>query len=135
MKRKRSAFSILLTLLLFSAISPAGIFSKPAFRKGEAVFAQWVPNFWHRGVIADTCPIGWLVNFNNGKEKCSSLFNIVKDRVPAPGELKVGTAVLARWTNSRYYPGTIAGIAEGRYYIQFDDGDQGRVPINFIRKR
>jgi len=111
------------------------LLSARAFKTGETVFAQWLPNSWHRGTIVNKCKIGWYIKFNDGDEKCCSPFHVIKDRVPAPGELKVGTAVLARWITGHYFPGIIAGISGDRYFIKFDDGDETSVPINFIRKR
>ena len=109
------------------------VFSGTFFSTGERVYAQWKPNAWYAGKVEGTCTIGWEVLFDDGDRKCCSRHHIAADRVPAEDKLNVGARVLALWTDGRYYPGIIAELDGGRYFIQFDDGDTRTVLREEIR--
>jgi len=51
--------------------------------------------------------------------------------------LKVGDRVMARWTNGSWYPGKIVAIsADGKYDVNYDDGDKSRaLPAAKVRKK
>jgi hypothetical protein len=40
-------------------------------------------------------------------------------------DVKVGDKVQGKWSDGRFYPGTVAKIGKGRFFIKYDDGDQG----------
>ncbi len=132
--------SRIVMILLFTApVFPAGsqnfLSSKTVYRPGDIVFARWRINAWFHGRIEKKCKLGWFIKFDDGDEKCCAAVYIVKDRIPSSVNLKVGTAVLARWTSGQYFPGIIAAVSESGYLIKFDDGDEISVSIDFIRKR
>jgi hypothetical protein len=43
----------------------------------------------------------------------------------AKTEVKVGDKVQGKWSDGRFYSGTVAKIGKGRFFIKYDDGDQG----------
>jgi hypothetical protein len=45
---------------------------------------------------------------------------------PATPAFKVGDRVMAKWDNAKWYPGRIVGIKDGKYDVDFDDGDKSR---------
>ena len=55
---------------------------------------------------------------------------------PLPADqLAVGDRVMAQWTNGRWYPGRIVAIRDGKYDINYDDGDRSRgLPAAKVRK-
>lgn len=53
--------------------------------------------------------------------------------VAAQGTLAVGAPVAAKWTDGKWYFGTIAEIDGGRYAIDYADGDKGSVGPGEIR--
>lgn len=57
--------------------------------------------------------------------------------VAAADTLKVGDRVMARWTNGSWYPGKIVAItADGKYDVNYDDGDKSRgLPASKVRKK
>lgn len=56
---------------------------------------------------------------------------------PTDVALKVGDRVMARWTNGSWYPGKIVAItADGKYDVNYDDGDKSRgLPASKVRKK
>ena len=48
---------------------------------------------------------------------------VVDDSRIRKNDLRVGSNVLARWSNGKHYPGRIARIVGRALYIHFDDGD------------
>jgi hypothetical protein len=56
---------------------------------------------------------------------------------PAADTLKVGDRVMARWTNGSWYPGKIVAIStDGKYDVNYDDGDKSRgLPASKVRKK
>jgi hypothetical protein len=122
------AFMILVAIAVGSALAGGGGFSN-----GDVVWAEWTSNGWYHGKVDKTCDAGWHVQFDDGDQKCCTGAQIVKDVPPDPSKVKVGSKVLAQWTNQKYYPGKVAAIAGGDYSINFDDGDKGKVKISQIR--
>lgn len=39
---------------------------------------------------------------------------------------KIGERVMAKWDNAKWYPGKIVGIKDGKYDVDYDDGDKSR---------
>lgn len=117
-------------IIIFSCFP---VFGQIKLAKGTPVFAEWVPNSWYHGEIGSTCSGGYQVLFDDGDTKCCTLEEIAVDKVPSAAEAKVGTAVLAEWSNGKYYPGVIASAGGGKYKINYDDGDTGIVSLSQLR--
>ena len=94
---------------------------------GDTVLAYWKPgDAYFVGTAVEKKDTGFLIVFEDG------------DTVVVPAEkirkynLKVGTAVLARFSDGEFYRGTIARVVGRACYIHYDDGDKGWVPLSGI---
>jgi len=104
------------------------------FTVGDVVWAQWKPNEWCHGKVAKASLIGFHVAFDDGDRADLPPSLIVADRVASAEQVRVGTRVLAPWTDGRHYPGTVTRVAEGKKYsIQFDDGDRRTTDLENLR--
>ncbi len=101
--------------------------------EGAVVWAEWTKNSWYHGRI-ESCTKGLFhVVFDDGDEGHREAGKIALDVCPVEGDLQVGTRVLAPWMFS-LYPGVISQVkGKGRYGIQFDDGDTGKVKAEKLR--
>ena len=99
------------------------------YREGDIVWAQWKPNAWYHGRIAGRSTLGFQIAFDDG-DKAQLPGALIAADVPVQEEqLRVGSRVLARWTDDRYYPGTItAKTPGGGCAVRFDDGATLTVP-------
>jgi len=131
MNRSQWLVVVVLSLLVVSVAWAAG--GPP--KVGQVVYAEWTPNGWYHGKITKTCEAGWHVLFDDGDQKCCTAAQIVKDIVPKPAKVKVGSKVLAVWSNGKFYPGKVSAISAGVYSIAFDDGDNGTANLSQIRLR
>lgn len=50
-------------------------------------------------------------------------------------DIKVGSKVIARWTDGEYYNGTVAKVVGRAFYIHYDDGDKGWAAFSWIAVR
>jgi len=131
--RKVLLISASALVLLFAVQVLAG--GGGGFKIGDAVYAEWTPNGWYHGKIDKICSAGWHIQFDDGDQKCCTLSQIVKDVVPPKSKVKVGSKVLAQWSNGRFYPGKVKAIAGNVYTIAFNDGDTGTATLAQIRLR
>ncbi len=126
--------TIVIVLLVVAALTVT-VALAATLKVGDVVFAEWTTNGWYHGKITKTCAVGFHILFDDGDQKCCTPAQIVKDIVPTPDKVKVGTKVLAQWSNGRFCPGSVTAISAGNYSIHFDDGDNGIVKIEQIRVR
>lgn len=92
-------------------------------KSGDSVWAQWKPNDWHHGKIGEKTSLGFMVAFDDGDKADLPTALIVFDRPAQDEQLRIGARVLARWTDGRYYPGTVTARTSGSdCAIRFDDG-------------
>lgn len=134
---KKSSFYvslILFSLLVFGIIGSFNIsYGDQVLKTGTVVWAEWTPNAWYHGKIASGCDNGYNINFDDGDKKCCTIQQIAVDIAPSKNSVSSGTKVLAKWSNGKFYPGTVNSVSEGSYTIHFDDGDKGSVDISQIR--
>lgn len=121
--------------IMLSAAFGITVFTQGKISTGDAVFAEWTPNGWYHGTVGEPCEKGFTVNFDDGDVKCCEPGQIVADRVPSADGVSPGMKVLAKWSNGKFYPGTVKSLSEGTYLINFDDGDKGSVTIEGLRLR
>lgn len=88
--------------------SKAGIVPRP----GDLVWAQWAPNAWYHGRVERITAVGLYIVFDDGDEADVAIALTAVDREPAKGSLALGMRVVARWTDDRFYPGTIDEISQ-----------------------
>jgi len=112
----RNALVVLFILASAGAAQAAG----PSV--GDSVWAQWKPNAWYHGKVDKTCEWGLHVQFDDGDQGCFAPCLIVTDKTLAEAQVVPGARVLARWSDSRYYPATVTGKpAGGTVDVFFDD--------------
>jgi Tol biopolymer transport system component len=104
-----------------------------AANAGEVVWAEWRPNAWFHGKIARVDGKDLHIAFDDGDKATVDASRIAPDRVPGKDMVKVGTRVLARFKQIRFYPGKITKIEGDRYDVKFDDGDVDNVALDDLR--
>lgn len=120
--------------LMLAAAAFTALYAASAVKSGDTVFAEWVKNGWYHGTVGDRCNgTGYMINFDDGDVKCCTPDKIVRDTVPAKTDVLPGKRVLAQWSDGRYYPGKVSVISDGKFNIDFDDGDKGTVDLAQVR--
>lgn len=125
---KRASVPFVLVVLL-SFAGPA-LAATP--KVGDTVWAQWRPNSWYHGKVDKTCPLGLHIQFDDGDQACIHASMAAVDSAPKAADVKVGTRVLAKWTDGKYYPATVRGVGK-TFDVQFDDRAKLGVPIDGLR--
>ncbi len=105
----------------------------PTPRVGDTVWAEWLPNAWYHGKADSKCPVGMHVAYDDGDQADRAFARIAVDLAPDKGDVRVGTHLLALWSDGRMYPGTVTGAAGGMYDITFDDGGTRTVGLDDLR--
>jgi DUF971 family protein len=100
---------------------------------GDVVWAQWRPNAWFHGKVGKKADVGLHIEFDDGDTADLPVAVITVDKAPAKADVKVGAHVLATWTDGKFFPGIITEIADGKYKIKFDDGDEGENGLDELR--
>jgi hypothetical protein len=125
-----SPFLAAVALLALAAPSKA----QDAPRVGDVVFAQWAPNDWYHGKIGKKSDKGFHIDYDDGGKNVVASSLIAIDKVPERKDVKVGTRVVARWPDGRFYPGKIGKLNDnGSFHIEFDDGGQKNVALQGVR--
>lgn len=117
----------LVVLLLVLASFPAS-----AANPGEAVWAQWKPNAWYHGKAQGACALGLQIAFDDGDSLCVHPSLVAADKAPAEG-VAVGTRALAKWTDGKPYPATVAAVDGATCDVRFDDGTSGTSAAGDLR--
>ena len=109
-----------------------------AFKTGDIVLAPWKTAQMYPGTVTEVARFAVTVKWDDG----SAPLDVANDRVvllkagiaqAAPagapaGALPVGTSVAAKWGTGSFYIATIAGMdADGKYLVNYGDGDKGAV--------
>jgi hypothetical protein len=98
-----------------------------AVEVGDTVLAYWAPaKVYYIGTAVEKATGGYLIVFEDGDRAV-----IPVDKIPKYA-IKVGTPVIARWTDGQYYPGKVAKVVGRAFYIHYDDGDKGWAPRSWI---
>ena len=108
------------------------------FKTGDIVLAPWKSATMYPGTVTAAARFTVTVRWDDG----SAPLDVANDRVvllkagiaqAAPagapaGALAVGTSVAAKWGTGSFYIATIAGTdADGKYLVNYGDGDTGAV--------
>jgi|SRR5215471_17409152 len=98
-----------------------------AVEVGDTVLAYWAPGkAYFIGTAVEKTKGGYLIVFEDG------------DRADLPEakirkyDIKVGTKVIALWTDGQRYRGKVAKVVGRAFYIHYDDGDKGWAPRSWI---
>lgn len=86
---------------------------------GEDVLAWWEPNqVYFAGTVVEEAKDSLLIVFADGDNAV-----VARNRVK-PFDIKLGSPVMAKWTDGKYYPGEVDNIVGRALHIAFDDGDE-----------
>lgn len=98
-----------------------------AVEVGDTVLAYWPPaNAYFIGTAVEKTERGYRIVFDDGDRATVPLDKIRKYNI------KVGTPVIALWTNGRRYRGKVAKVVGHAFYIHYADGDEGWAPRSWI---
>ena len=104
------------------------------FKTGDIVLAPWKTAQMYPGTVTAATRFTVTVKWDDGSaplEVASDRVLIIKAGIAqaAPaGALAVGTSVAAKWGVGSFYIATIAGTdADGKYLVNYGDGDKGAV--------
>lgn len=90
-------------------------------KPGSACLAYWAENeLYYIGTVVEAVDSGYRVIFADGDQAVVSA-----GMIKPYAYVKVGAKVLALWEDGKSYPGIIARVVGGAFYIRFDDGDEG----------
>jgi len=117
--------------VLLAAASSAAAQEKA--KAGDVVWAEWKPNAWYHGKVAKVDGKDIHIAFDDGDKAVVDASKVAQDRAPKKDTVKVGTRVLAKFKQTRFYPGKVVKIDIGNYDIQFDDGDVDTVALDDLR--
>ena len=94
---------------------------------GDTVLAFWKPgDAFFVGTAVEKSDNGFVIVFEDGDTAVVPAAKIRKY------DLKVGSAVIARWSDGKYYKGKIAKVVGRAFYIHYDDGDKRWAPWSWI---
>lgn len=97
---------------------------------GDTVLAYWKEgDAYFIGTAVEKMGGGFLIVFEDGDTAV-----VDKSKVRS-NDIKVGSKVIARWTDGEYYNGTVAKVVGRAFYIHYDDGDKGWAPFSWIAVR
>jgi ribosome maturation factor RimP len=114
-------------------VAATAVTAQEKAKAGDVVWAEWKPNAWYHGKIAKVDGKDFHIAFDDGDKAIVDASKIALDRVPKKDLVKVDTRVLAKFKQTRFYPGKIAKIDGDRYDIKFDDGDVDNVTLDDLR--
>ena len=108
--------------MLVVAPSPAR-----AVEIGDTVLAYWEQGkAYFIGTAVEKADGGYLIVFEDGDRA------VVPEAKIRKYDIKVGTKVIALWTDGKRYRGKVAKVVGRAFYIHYDDGDKGWAPWSWI---
>jgi hypothetical protein len=111
-------------VLALTAVAPP---AAKAVEVGDSVLAYHAQSkAYFMGTAVEKAEGGYLIVFEDGDSATVPAGKIRKN------DVKVGSAVIARWKDGMYYPGKVAKVVGRAYYIHYDDGDKGWAPSGWI---
>ncbi len=121
-----------IVLLIFISLIILPLLAQ-TYLDGTPVFAEWMENDWYHGRIDGQCSDGYMILFDDGDTKCCRVTEIVADVIPVSYDIEEGTPVLAQWNDGRFFPGVAVSGKDGKYNINYFDGDTSVVFLEQIR--
>jgi len=123
----RSRVGVASLFVLFASAMVASAQTAPAPVVGDSVLAYWQPNdAYFVATLVEKSDRGNFVVFEDGATAT------LPDSKIRRNEIKVGTVVMARWSDGKFYPGKVGRIVGRALYIHFDDGDKGWAPWAWV---
>ena len=108
---------------------------------GQKVYARWTNYKYYPGHVKNVGPDDVIsVLFDDGDTRSYYVTDnngVILDVAPnSDSAVTLYTRVIAFWPGTlRYYSATVTKIEEegGRYYVEYDDGDEGWVDLSQMR--
>lgn len=107
---------------------------------GQKVYARWTNYKYYPGHVKNVGPDDVIsVLFDDGDTRSYYVTDnngVILDVAPNTDSVTLYTRVIAFWPGTvRYYSATVTKIDEegGRYYVKYDDGDEGWVDLSQMR--
>ena len=107
---------------------------------GQKVYARWTNYKYYPGHVKNVGPDDVIsVLFDDGDTRSYYVTDnngVILDVAPNTDSVTLYTRVIAFWPGTlRYYSATVTNIDEegGRYYVKYDDGDEGSVDLSQMR--
>ena len=108
---------------------------------GQKVYARWTNYKYYPGHVKNVGPDDVIsVLFDDGDTRSYYVTDnngVILDVAPnSDSAVTLYTRVIAFWPGTlRYYSATVTNIDEegGRYYVEYDDGDEGSVDLSQMR--
>ncbi|MEK6795117.1 MAG: hypothetical protein AABZ39_10090 [Spirochaetota bacterium] len=124
----------MLKYLAIAAFAFGSILSAQSFSVGQEVMAYWEKaKLYYVGTVVEIDSTvkggGYRIVFADNDS------GVIPSARVRTLKLDAGTKVLARWSDGKMYPGTIAKVVGRAYFINFDDGDKGWVSIAGIAQQ
>lgn len=126
---------VLVVVVLVSVFGHFGLLSQAPLMAADPKVGATVLGWWEESqgyfiaTVVEQKGTDFLVVFEDG-DMATLPATKIKDNT-----LKVGSKVVARWTDGEYYPGTISKAVGRAFYIKYDDGDERWVPWSWIATR
>lgn len=87
---------------------------------GDSVVALWNSSSWWEGTVGATCEGGFSVKWADGSSPtCIAKANVVANKTPAAGSVKVGDVLLAKWAGSAFYDAKITKADGATYSVEY----------------
>lgn len=133
---KKGAVVIRLFMLIVLASKASFAIADETWPKaGDNVLAQFRPNDWRAANVAKAGADGtFLVRFDEKTALHLPPCLVAIDQAPAAKNIKLGTRVVALFTDGKFYSGTVWGLTNKKYEVQFDDGDELAVAAADLRR-
>jgi len=118
----RRSVPLFVWAMLVVAPSPAR-----AVEIGDTVLAYWEQGkAYFIGTAVEKADGGYRIVFEDGDRA------VVPEAKIRKYDIKVGTKVIALWTDGKRYRGKVAKVVGRAFYIHYDDGDKGWAPRSWI---
>lgn len=96
-------------------------YEQPGLAVGAPVAAKWQDGAWYFGHITETEGNRYAIAYADGDKGTVGPGEILP--IAAPGQITIGTRVLAQWKGAKMYPGVVIQVSGDRARVQWDDGD------------
>lgn len=127
----RKSALMILGILAALAVAP----DSQAASKGQIVAAKWGDSSWYMAMVTNVTATAVDVMYADGDSKQGLTVADIKE-IPDDPALKVGDKVLAVWSASKFYPGTVTNVSQLSYEVKWDDGSPSKwVPAGKILKQ
>ena len=111
---------IILTLVSLATLCASVVAEE--VKVGDSVLAYWARGgAYFVGTAVEESGPGYLIVFEDGDTSVVSKTKIRKN------DIKVGSRVISRWKDGKYYEARVTKIVGRALHVHYDDGDKGWV--------